>query len=193
MNDRPLDCCTCRGRRRGGAVALLAASSSAAIGPALGALAMAAASVLSGCAGYQLGRATLFPAEIRTVYVPVFQSDDYRRYLGEQLTEAVIKELERRAFKVVHRPDADSTLRGRIVSLDKRVLGEDANDFPRNLALELAVEVTWTDRFGRVLMQHVVRHDASFVPEAGQSLATAQQQAIERTARQIVGRMEVPW
>ena len=38
-----------------------------------------------------------------------------------------------------------------------------------------------------------VSQTASFVPEAGQSMATAQQEAIQRLAEQIVGQMEAPW
>jgi hypothetical protein len=33
----------------------------------------------------------------------------------------------------------------------------------------------------------------SFAPEAGQSMATATQQAVDQLARQIVGMMEAPW
>jgi hypothetical protein len=38
-----------------------------------------------------------------------------------------------------------------------------------------------------------VSGSANVVPEVGQSIATAQQQAISRLAQQIVGLMEKPW
>ncbi|HKD37640.1 MAG TPA: hypothetical protein VKB78_12600, partial [Pirellulales bacterium] len=38
-----------------------------------------------GCAGYHVGNASLFPADIHTVFVPMFESDSFRRDLGEQL------------------------------------------------------------------------------------------------------------
>ena len=47
-----------------------------------------------GCAGYQIGNQSLYPPEIHTVYVPMFQSNSFRRNLGERLTEAVVKEIE---------------------------------------------------------------------------------------------------
>ena len=50
--------------------------------------ALAAVILLSGCAGYQIGNRALYRPDIRTVHVPVVQSDSYRRYLGERLTEA---------------------------------------------------------------------------------------------------------
>jgi len=146
-----------------------------------------------GCAGYQVGAKTLFRPEIRTVFVPIFDSELYRRNMGERLTEAVVKELELRGLRVATSPNADSTLRGRIIRSEKRVLGEDQNDVPRFLEVNFFVQVTWTDRAGQILMQNTFNLAEDLIPEAGQSISTAQQQALSRTARQIVSRMEVPW
>lgn len=112
--------------------------------------------------------------------------------LGEWLTEAVIKEIEMRTpYKVVNDPLADSVLTGTLRSADdKRVVAENANDEPRNLTYETAVHVTWIDRSGRILMQSIVSLETDFVPEAGQSITTAKQKAIRRTAQQIVSQME---
>src|SRR5687768_8924245 len=64
-----------------------------------------------GCAGYQLGQRSLYRPDIRTVHVPVVQSDSYRRYLGERLTEAVVKQIELKTpYKVVGSDSADSVL-----------------------------------------------------------------------------------
>jgi hypothetical protein len=38
-----------------------------------------------------------------------------------------------------------------------------------------------------------VNQTTNVIPEAGQSVATSQQQAIQRLAQQIVGTMEAPW
>ena len=55
--------------------------------------------------------------DIQTIRVPVFQSSSFRRDLGEQLTEAVVKEIEKRTpYKVVRDASADSVLIGRITS-----------------------------------------------------------------------------
>src|SRR5262245_56211147 len=51
-------------------------------------------SVIPGCAGYQVGQRSRYRPDIRTVYVPVVQSNSFRRYLGERLTEAIVKEIE---------------------------------------------------------------------------------------------------
>ena len=116
----------------------------------------------------------------------------------------MIKEIESRSpYKVVHTPDADSTLSGRIVRETKHVTAENQNDDARLIAADLAVEVRWVNRRGEVLMQQggvpvppllsTAATQANFVPEAGQSLATAQQRALQQLAREIVDQMEVWW
>jgi len=158
----------------------------------------------SGCAGYQLGNSNLYRPDIRTVHVPVFESESLRRNLGERLTEAVIKEIERRTpYKVVSSSDADSVLSGRITRETKRVLAQNQNSDARLYETEFVVDVRWANRRGEGLMQHSAiplpqltvgtNGAATFIPEAGQSVATAEQQTIQRLAEQIVGQMEAWW
>ena len=157
-----------------------------------------------GCAGYQLGNDSLYPAGIRTVHVPIFQSDSLRPYLGEQLTEAVVKEIELKTpYKVVGSPrGADSTLSGSIISETKQVVIGGRTGDPRELQMSLSVMVSWVDHRGNVIRQGPVPlpnelvsvgASSSLVPEVGQSVATAHQKAIGRLAQQIVGLMEAPW
>jgi hypothetical protein len=135
----------------------------------------------------------------------MFESDSLRRNLGERLTEAVVKEIETKTpFKVLSDPAlADSILSGRIVSERKSVLAENRNDEPRDVETSLIVVVNWIDRQGFAISQSSsfslaqqsfsVTQTADFVPEAGQSVSTAQQEAIQRIAKQIVSQMEAPW
>jgi hypothetical protein len=159
---------------------------------------------LSGCAGYQIGTQSLYPAEVRTVYVPMFQSISFRRDLGERLTEAVAKEIELRTpYKVVTDPNADSVLSGRLVYESKHVLVPELTGDARETQAEMRVEVSWVDRKGRMLRDVAavplpteiadVTGAGNMVPEVGQSVATAQQEAICRIARQIVDLMQKPW
>jgi hypothetical protein len=160
--------------------------------------------LLPGCAGYQIGNRSLYPLEVRTVYVPMFQSNSFRRNLGERLTEAVVKEIETSTpYKVVSDPNADSVLSGRIVGETKQVLVPSLSGDPRESQVGMRVEVSWVDRKGGMLrpIESVpcpeeitnVSGTGGVVPEVGQSIATAQQQAICRMAQQIVGLMEKPW
>jgi hypothetical protein len=159
---------------------------------------------MAGCAGYQVGPRTLFRPQIRTVHVPIFESDSFRPHLGERLTEAVIKEIEKNTpYKVVSSPNADSVLVGRIVSERKRAVSEDRRDFARVIATNVLARVSWYDRRGDVIFQDTtfavapetfsVSHSPQFIPEVGQSVATSHQKAINRIAREIVGRMEAAW
>ncbi len=157
-----------------------------------------------GCVGYRMGSRTLYRGDIRTVYVPVVRNDSFRAELGTRLTEAIQKEIELRTpYKVVSDPSADSVLNCLITFDDKQVLGETQNDDPRYLRTSIAVQVNWTDRRGGLLMENRILppgelafffgSSAAFTPEAGQSISTAQQRAIEQLAAHIVGHMETRW
>lgn len=160
--------------------------------------------MIAGCATYQIGQQGLYRPDIRTVHVPVAISDSARRNLGERLTEAIVKEIELKSpFKVVDSTTADSVLTARLVTDSKRVLAETRNDDARDIETDFFVQVSWVDRRGDLIMSHNdvplppillnVSQAENFVPEAGQSLATAQQQALHRLAKQIVGLMENGW
>lgn len=161
-------------------------------------------SALPGCAGYQIGQRSLFRPDIRTVHVPMVQSDTFRRYLGERLTEAIVKEVELKTpYKVVDSESADSVLSVKLVSESKRVLAENRFDEPRDLEADFFVQLSWIDRRGDLIVSASgapaepillnISQSSNFVPEGGQSLTTAQQEAIQRLAEQIVGQMELAW
>lgn len=164
----------------------------------------AAVLALGGCVGYRIGTDSLYPVSIRTVYVPVFESDSFRRNLGERLTEAVIKEIELKTpYKVTGDSNADSILSGRITHDNKRIMVLNKYHDPRESEVSLQVEVRWLDRQNNLIREAssiplpddvaTIRETALLVPEAGHSVATAQQQAIHRLAEQIVSMMEAPW
>ena len=157
-----------------------------------------------GCAGYHVGNQSLFPQEIHTVYVPVFKSCSFRRNLGERVTEAVVKEIENETtYKVVNDPNADSVLTGSIVQEGKTVLVPSLSGDAREVEAAMRVQVSWVDRKGRMLRENKdiplpseladVSATGDIVAEVGQSVATAQQEAICRLAQRIVGLMENPW
>jgi len=160
-----------------------------------------------GCAGYRFGNNTLYAPNVRTVYVPIIQSDSFRTTpsidIGERLTEAVCKEIEKRTpFKVVGDPAADSVLTARIVADTKRMVVESPTDQSRMVEMNFQVLVTWADRGGAVLASGGVPLPAAsvdvgqasmLVPEFGRSVASTQQEMIIKMAQQIVGLMEEPW
>lgn len=150
-----------------------------------------------GCAAYQMGNQVLFRNDLHTIHIPVFESESFRPFLGERLTEAVIREVETRTpYKVVPLARAESILSGSIESDRKRVVIESRNDDARSLQYGLVVNAQWVDRYGQTLMLNPsirIEQQKEFVPEGGQSITTAQQKIINRIAREIVSQMELPW
>lgn len=160
-------------------------------------------SMAGGCACYHFGADTLYPPDIHTVYVPMFESDSFRRDLGEQLTEAVCKEIEKRTpFKVVGSPNADSVLTGRIHADTKHVLVREPNNEGRVDEMGLVITVTWADRHGVVQREGTVplppelvtlTQTNQLIPEYGQSTVTSLEKVMQGLAKKIVDLMEAPW
>jgi hypothetical protein len=135
--------------------------------------------------------------------VPVIQSSSFRRGLGEQLTEAVVKELETSTpYKVVGETDADSVLEISIDSDIKRIQAETSTDEPRNVEHSWQVHMSWRDRRGNLITRSSLPLDdtvvgvvqaQAIIAEAGQSLTSAQQRIVQKLATQIVGQMEAGW
>jgi hypothetical protein len=159
---------------------------------------------IGGCAAYHVGTQSLYAPDVSTVYVPMIESGSYRRDLGERLTEAVAKEIELKTpYKVVGTPAADSILQIRLVGDTRKTLAQNHFDDPRVSESDLYSEVSWVNRrrepIGTTRMvampQELVnfQSSANLIPEVGQSVATSQQQAIQRLAQEIVGTMEAPW
>ncbi|MFN3192525.1 MAG: LPS assembly lipoprotein LptE [Aureliella sp.] len=166
--------------------------------------AFSASTILSGCASYQFGNRSLYNPNIRTVYIPQVRNDTFRHKLGPRLTEALVRAIELRTpYKVVASPSADSTLTCRLTTEFKRTVTEAITDEPRAIERMLTVQLTWVDRQGNQLMTRNFIPDGElafyfiqgteFVPEGGQSIATAEQRVIERLADEIVGQMETRW
>ncbi|QDT66550.1 hypothetical protein V22_38200 [Calycomorphotria hydatis] len=159
------------------------------------------ASTLLGC-GYTLTNG--FDPGIRTVAVPIFKSRSFRRDIEYQLTEAVQREIQNRTpFLIAKESDADTRLLGRVVALDKGFVSPDATGELRGLSMSLEIDVVWEDlRDKSVIARHRVPLSSNavrllsvggFVPETGQSQRTAEKDAVDKIARQVVDLMEMPW
>jgi Lipopolysaccharide-assembly len=155
------------------------------------------AAVTGGCRGYHLGNQYSFRNDIRTVHVAMAESDSYRPFQGQQLTEAIVKQIESQTPYTITEPAlADSILRTRLMRESKRVAGENRFDDARTVEYGWQLEVTWVDRSGVPLMSRQVLYvndDSTFIPEGGQSLGSAQTALVVNLARQIVGQMEAAW
>ncbi len=161
---------------------------------------------MTGCVHYQVGNRNLYRPDIHTVHVPIFKSESFRRDLGERLTERVIKEIQDTTpYRIADAETADSILRGTIVRDDKFVQGTNPLDDPRILREDLQIQYEWIDQRGQLIRQPaslslapILRTDTVtargvLYPEAGQSMVTAQQEAIDAFAKQVVQNMQAPW
>jgi hypothetical protein len=161
-----------------------------------------------------------YDPSIRTVYVPIFKNVTFRRDIEKDMTRAVIREIEAApgGFKVVScRANADTELLGKIVSVRKAIINGNQIGEVREAETGLTVEIVWRDlrpgHVGEILSGPkrkitdvtppgvpskdpppvVLTPQGFFIPELGGSLTSAEQQMIDRLARQVTYLMERPW
>lgn len=162
-----------------------------------------AAALLLGCAawlpvgcGYTFTAAR--PSGVRTVAVPVFENTTFSHGLEVQLTDAVIKEVQRRTpWVVVASGSAQTTLSGTITGSALRTMSTSAKTgIVQEQAVELTVDFTWRDASGHTLAsRRNFRALESFVPErgTGERIELGQHAAVQELARAIVAELRSAW
>ena len=150
--------------------------------------------VSSGC-GYSSD--TLFRTDVKTVYVQMFETHEFRRDLEFMLTEAVKKRIATDTpYRVASREKADTILKGEVLEERQAVFAPDFRSRqPRDKQMTMVVRVQWKDsRTGRLLMERPELLQAvDYLPPAGESEKYAQQKAIDRLAARIVAQMYSEW
>lgn len=152
---------------------------------------------------------------IRTVYVPIFENITMRRGIEFEMTRAVIREIESKTpYRIVDCPEkADTELLGKIVNRRKSIILANQLNEIREAEVVVSVEVTWRDlrpgHMGDVLSGSfrpdprlppndprnvaqpvLISPLATFIPELGGSLVSAEAKLCEHLATQIVSMME---
>lgn len=139
------------------------------------------------------------PARVRTVSIPVFDNQTFVPGLEVDLTDALIKEIQRTTpLVVVQGGGAESVLSGTITQADLRELTTSGRTgLVQEVGQQLAVDFTWLDaRSGRPLSQvRGLQALESFVPQrgVGERVETARQQAAQELARRIVAQLHDQW
>jgi len=151
-----------------------------------------ACAALTGC-GYSTD--ALHRTDIRTVAVPVFQSDEFRRGIEMELTEELKKLIELRTpYKIVNEDHADTILTGRITDLQESVMTEDDRDRATEIQTSLNVQYEWKDlRSGQVLRAGVPTVSWYYAPAERQTLRSSTTMAIRKLAERIIEDMETNW
>jgi len=148
----------------------------------------------TGC-GYS--NQSLYRQNVRTVYVDMFHTREFRRGIEFQLTEALRKQISRATpYKNAPKQKADTVLEGEVLDWEEAGLGKDyVTDRPRELAGTLSVRYRWQDmRTGKLLVDKpLATTTVQYVRLLGEDSFNGYELAVDQMARQIVDSMESPW
>lgn len=156
----------------------------------------AALILVAGCGGgYQ--NSWLYPDQVQTVYVEMFDTTSFRRGHEFVLTDAICKRLEAQTpYKIVSdRNIADSVLSGQL-GIRSSVLATDRYSAkPIEQETLVNVRVTWKDlKTGRLLIDgEKVYASSSYSQPLGQTFDYSIDRAVNKVAVRVVELMETPW
>lgn len=152
-----------------------------------------------GCAGTTgYSDESLFPEEVDSIYVEMFESQSYRRNVESGLTEALAKRIEAQTpYKIVSSRDrADSVISGQILSVGQSVVTiERQTGQALEKEVELRAAVNWKNlKTGDMLINNEpVSASASYSELQSQSFDYATSLAANNLAQRIVELMEKQW
>ena len=149
---------------------------------------------LTGC-GYTTDRP--FDSTVKSVYVEMFQTRDFRRDLEFDLSEAVAKRIEMDTdYRIAPRRQADTVLSGELIEVRQNTLGDDFRTaLPRETAVTLVVSFRWKDqRTGKIIVQRErLPYTTTYIPPVGESFSDAALRGFDGLAELLVESMESPW
>jgi len=151
---------------------------------------------LSGCKGYSTE--SLYPSNVRSVRVEMFDNQTFWRGIEYPLSNSLSKRIEALTpYKVITSKDrADTVISGQIVSVGQNVLVLE-RQIGRTLENEvkLSAVVNWQDlKTGQMLIDNeTVEASASYSPWLDQSFEYAYTLAANKLADNIVEQMEKKW
>jgi len=162
----------------------------------LGGLIFAGCLSLAGCGGYS--NESLFPENVSSVYVEMFDNQSFRRGVEYELTDALAKRIEAQTpYKIISDRDlADTVISGQITAISESVL---TSERETGRALERGVEVQavvdWKNlKTGELLIDSKqVAASASFSQWQNQGFGYASALAANKLAGKIVELMEKQW
>ncbi len=150
---------------------------------------------MGGLKGYS--NTWLYPDDVQSVYVEMFDTQSFRRGHEYVLTDAICKRIESETpYKIVSDRDLADTLLSGQLSIGQGFL---ARDRYTGRALELealaTVSVSWKNlTTGELLVNNeVVVASASYSSQLGQDYDYASRVAVNRAAEKVVELMERDW
>lgn len=160
------------------------------------------AATLGGCAsdptqGYSFQ--STYPQSVHSVSVPIFDNYTFDTGVEAELTDAIIKELQRSTdLRVVQGGTAESQLKGVVTkSTLRRLSTQRGTGFVQEMAVTLTVDFDWKNtRTGKVLTsrrQFAAGDTFVPVPNSGERIDTGRHGAVQRLARDIVSELRESW
>lgn len=149
-----------------------------------------------GC-GYRHGE--LYPEGVRTIAVPVFDNRSFYRGVEFELTEALVKQIELRTpYKVTGADAADTILLGTITGVSQRRTSRIRDGgVPQDMEVRVTVDFDWKNqRSGDTLTRRKGLVAAGrYIPTrpVGETLQTAEHDAVQRMTEQIIASMGADW
>lgn len=141
----------------------------------------------------------LYPKEIHTVAVPIFENRTFYRGVEFELAEAMVKQIESRTpYKVVAPGTAQTILEGTITQIEQsRLSRRRPGGLPQEMELTITVDFVWKDlgKGGVIKDRRGFQAVGRYIPTAGigEPFEVAQHDAVERLARDIVSTMRTDW
>lgn len=139
----------------------------------------------------------LYPDDISSVYVKMFDTGGFRRGHEYDFTDALCKRIESETpYKIVSDRNRADTMISGSVSLGQGVLATDRYEgSPLELETYAEATITWKNlRTGDILVDgEKVIASASYAPKLGQDLNEASKVAMNRVAERVVELMEIGW
>ncbi|GAB4109314.1 MAG: LPS assembly lipoprotein LptE [Phycisphaeraceae bacterium] len=141
----------------------------------------------------------LLPEDIHTVAVPIFENRTFYRGIEFELAEALVKQVHTRTpYKVVSPATAQTILEGTITRVEQNQLSRRRpGGVPQEVEVTITVDYVWKDlgKGGVIRDRRGFEAVGRYVPTAGigQPFETAQHEAVERLARDIVSTMRSDW
>ena len=159
-------------------------------------LALVGVASFAGC-GYS--SETTYPAEYRSVAVPIFENDTFYRGLEFKITEAVIKEINLRTpYRVLPEESADTVLEGRITAVQEGTLSRSREGgVPQEVETRVVMDLVWTNvRSGEIVRERrglaVVGRYMPTQP-VGEVSEVGEREAATRAARAVAAMMRAEW
>ncbi|MBL8880158.1 MAG: LptE family protein [Phycisphaerales bacterium] len=149
-----------------------------------------------GCIGCGYSAGGPYRPDMKTVYVEMFDSKEFRRDIEFKLTEAIKKRIATDTpYRVVAKEKADTILKGEVLEERQAAFAPDFRSRqPREKQLTLAVRVEWQNvRTGELVEKPVILQAADYLPPTGETEAFAQERAIDRLAQRIVAQLYDDW